>query len=193
VKSIYKYYLLVFTASLILGIILIPVLVRQTTTMSSQRLYQKLNFTEIVNGSCAIIKGDVVDISLAKWANNYTSKDGKKNVICRDVTIKIDEYYKQLPENPSYVVLRIICGTIGNDSMSNTNQNNIKKEKVLVFLSAPYRDSETNDIVYQLSRGSYSYHSIENSKIQTIEIEPDVYINLDSLKQDIDLIIQDSE
>ncbi|HBQ63342.1 MAG TPA: hypothetical protein DD727_00125 [Clostridiales bacterium] len=189
-KRSYKLYLIAFSISILCGIILIPLLVHQKTDMQSQRLYSKTNFDNIAKNSHAIITGEIVSISEAKWANNITSKDGQKNIICRDVTVNIIEYYKNIPDNPKTITLRIIGGTIGTNSISSaTDEINIRKGKALLILNTPYPDSETGKPVYELLRGNFSYHSLQNDNERIFDIEPGISINLDTLKTDINRVV----
>ena len=188
-----KRIVLIIICACLAGILLIPRLVIWTAGNNTQASYMVLDFKGIVRGAQGIVEGTVVGISLPKRANNNSCAEGEKNIICRDVTIRVEKVYKPIAGNPEYICLRILGGTIGRDSMSTvgTKDIHLRKERVLLFLGIRYQDNEDRSDVFKLQRGGYSYWPLNSLNEPVVEVGPKAFMNYDTLEEDVRRILSE--
>ncbi len=183
-----SFLLILFVIAILIGIAVEPLMISTSTT--TQGLLPVRNFEEIIYRSYTIIEGTIVDILPPKWSNNSTSTD-KKNVICTDILVKVNKIYKNLDKETEYITIRTVGGTIGRDSMGSPDEYKFSLyDKGIIFLTGTYNDVDSGKPVCSLPRGKYSFCSLSNKdKDNILQLEPKVYIDLDTFEEDIDRIL----
>lgn len=111
---------------------------QKPTSVVSDKLMEKHSIEKLESMADTIIIGEVIGIQPSRWS----TPDGKKPteignisyIIYTDVVIKVEKYLKN-PSNTINIIVRVLGGTVGGDSLEVEDQPSFNlKEELLIFL-----------------------------------------------------------